>query len=199
MPQNRSARFLGPSSRWFLLTANNRFAMSADIEQIAFYAPVGNRTAALIVKFDDSGQAFIKHIIMPKGKELQVSEQETATPEKEQGFSSANISRCRQLILRLHIHKPEYNSFYISAPKTGAVFILRYSFQSGCKKSREYGSFSVCVWSGLPAVSPRPKPEGRGFCSRRRRWVSPTIVDNCSVKPSAADFNPSQRPVLQSS
>ena len=87
MPQEQVREILGSPSSVVSLDRNTWIYMSADIEQIAFMRPQETERRLLVVKFDDSGKvADIKHIDKSKGKELQVSEQETATPEQEQGF-----------------------------------------------------------------------------------------------------------------
>ena len=87
MPQEQVRKILGSPSSVVSLDRNTWIYMSADIEQIAFMRPQETERRLLVVKFDDSGKvADIKHIDKSKGKELQVSEQETATPEQEQGF-----------------------------------------------------------------------------------------------------------------
>ena len=61
--------------------------MSAEIEQIAFMRPEETERRLLVVKFGQDGKvADIKHIDKSKGREIEVSEQETAVPEQEQGF-----------------------------------------------------------------------------------------------------------------
>lgn len=87
MPQEQVREILGSPSSVVSLDRNTWIYMSADIEQIAFMRPQETERRLLVVKFDDNGKvADIKHIDKSKGKELQVSEQETATPEQEQGF-----------------------------------------------------------------------------------------------------------------
>ena len=59
----------------------------AEIEQIAFMRPEETERRLLVVKFGQDGKvADIKHIDKSKGREIEVSEQETAVPEQEQGF-----------------------------------------------------------------------------------------------------------------
>lgn len=87
MPQEQVREILGAPSSVVSLDRNTWIYMSADIEQIAFMRPQETERRLLVVKFDDNGKvADIKHIDKSKGKELEVSEQETATPEQEQGF-----------------------------------------------------------------------------------------------------------------
>ncbi len=87
MEREQVRELLGSPSSVVSLDRDTWIYMSAEIEQIAFMRPEETERRLLVVKFDNSGKvADIKHIDKEKGKEIQISEQETATPEQEQGF-----------------------------------------------------------------------------------------------------------------
>lgn len=87
MEKNQVRELLGSPSSVVSLDRDTWIYMSAEIEQIAFMRPEETERRLLVVKFNNSGKVTdIKHIDKEKGKEIQISEQETATPEQEQGF-----------------------------------------------------------------------------------------------------------------
>ena len=87
MDQSEVRGILGSPSSVVSLDRNTWIYMSSEIEQIAFMKPEETDRKLLVVKFDNNGKiATIQHLDRSKGKDLQISEQKTATPEQEQGF-----------------------------------------------------------------------------------------------------------------
>ena len=76
MGREQVRELLGSPSSVVSLDRDTWIYMSAEIER-----------RLLVVKFGQDGKvADIKHIDKSKGREIEVSEQETAVPEQEQGF-----------------------------------------------------------------------------------------------------------------
>lgn len=87
MGREQVRELLGSPSSVVSLDRDTWIYMSAEIEQIAFMRPEETERRLLVVKFGQDGKvADIKHIDKSKGREIEVSEQETAVPEQEQGF-----------------------------------------------------------------------------------------------------------------
>lgn len=87
MDKAQVREILGSPSSVVPLDRDTWIYMSAEIEQIAFMKPKEIDRKLLVIKFNEAGKIDdIEHIDQAKGKEIQISEQETATPEQEQGF-----------------------------------------------------------------------------------------------------------------
>ena len=87
MEKEKVREILGSPSSVVSLDKDTWIYMSAEIEQIAFMKPQEIERNLLVVKFDNTGKVSdIQHLDKSKGQEIQISGQETQTPEQEQGF-----------------------------------------------------------------------------------------------------------------
>ncbi len=87
MEKEQVRQILGSPSSVVALDRDTWIYMSAEIEQIAFMKPQELERNLLVIKFDNNGKIdTIQHIDKSDGNNVQISQQETATPEQEQGF-----------------------------------------------------------------------------------------------------------------
>ncbi len=87
MTQSQVQELLGSPSSIVTLDRDTWIYMSSEIEQIAFMRPEEIDRKLLVIKFNQNGTITdIEHLDQQKGKQIQISQQETNAPEQEQGF-----------------------------------------------------------------------------------------------------------------
>ena len=87
MTREEVKNILGTPSSVVALDRDTWIYMSAEIEQVAFLKPEEKERKLLVIKFNQDGNVFaIQHKSRANGKNINISEAETPTPEQDQGF-----------------------------------------------------------------------------------------------------------------